>query len=98
LAYANLLDAWHVIVLAALLGVIQAADTPLRQAFLPDMVTAREDLPSAVALSAFMQQAGRLIGPTIAGLLVAASGEASCFLANGVTKLGVIAAVAALDV
>jgi MFS family permease len=98
LAYANLLDAWHVIVLAALLGIIQAADTPLRQTFLPEMVTAREDLPSAVALSAFMQQAGRLVGPTVAGLLVAASGEALCFAVNGITKLGVIAAVAVMKV
>ena len=98
LAYANLLEAWHVIVLAALLGIIQAADTPLRQTFLPEMVTAREDLPSAVALSAFMQQAGRLIGPTVAGLLVAASGEALCFAVNGITKLGVIAAVAVMKV
>jgi MFS family permease len=98
LAYADLLNAWHVILLATLLGVIQAADTPLRQAFLPEMVTAREDLPSAVALSAFMQQAGRLVGPTIAGLLMAVSSEALCFLANGVSKLGVIAAVAAMSV
>jgi MFS family permease len=98
LAYAELLNAWHVIVLAALLGIIQAADTPLRQTFLPEMIAAREDLPSAVALSAFMQQAGRLIGPTIAGLLMAASSEALCFLANGISKLGVIAAVAAMQV
>ena len=98
LAYFDLLNAWHVIVLAALLGLIQAADTPLRQAFLPEMVTARDDLPSAVALSAFMQQAGRLVGPTVAGALIALSGEALCFLANGVSKLGVIAAVAAMNV
>jgi MFS family permease len=98
LAYAGILNAWHVIVLAALLGIIHAADTPLRQTFLPEMVTAREDLPSAVALSAFMQQAGRLIGPTIAGLLMAVSSEALCFLANGISKLGVIAAVAAMQV
>ena len=98
LAYAELLDAWHVIGLAFLLGMIQAGDTPLRQTFLPEMVTARADLPSAVALSAFMQQAGRLIGPTVAGLLLAASSEALCFLVNAVSKLGVIAAVAAMQV
>jgi MFS family permease len=97
-AYADVLSAWHVIALATLLGIIQAADTPLRQAFLPDMVTARDDLPSAVALSAFMQQAGRLIGPTIAGLLMAVSGEALCFLVNAMSKLGVIAAVAAMRI
>jgi MFS family permease len=98
LAYADLLNAWHVIALATLLGIIQAADTPLRQTFLPEMVTARADLPSAVALSAFMQQAGRLIGPTIAGLLMAASSEALCFLVNALSKLGVIAAVAVMTI
>lgn len=98
LAYFDLLGPWHVIVLAALLGLIHAADTPLRQSFLPEMITAREDLPSAVALSAFMQQAGRLIGPTLAGLMVAASSEALCFLANAVTKLAVIVAVAKMQV
>jgi len=97
-AYFGLLGSWHVIVLAAILGLIQAADTPLRQAFLPEMVTARGDLPSAVALSAFMQQAGRLIGPTLAGLLIAASDEALCFLVNAASKLGVIAAVAVMQV
>ena len=59
LAYADLLNAWHVIALAGVIGMIQAADTPLRQTFLPEMVPSREDLPSAVAFSAFMQQAGR---------------------------------------
>jgi MFS family permease len=98
LSYFDLLGPWHVIVAALLLGLIHAADTPLRQSFLPEMVTAREDLPSAVALSAFMQQAGRLIGPTLAGLMVAASGEALCFVANALSKLGVIAAVAMMRV
>lgn len=93
LAYAELLNAWHVIALSALIGIIQATEIPLRQSFLPDMVPAREDLPSAVAFGAFMQQAGRLIGPTIAGILLATWSEALCFLLNGVSKLGVIVAV-----
>ncbi len=94
LAYADLLNAWHVIALAGMIGMIQAADTPLRQTFLPELVPAREDLPSAVAFGAFMQQAGRLIGPTIAGLLLAKWSEAACFLVNGISKIAVIAAVA----
>lgn len=96
LAYAELLDAWHVIALASVIGMIQAADTPLRQTFLPELVPAREDLPSAVAFGAFMQQSGRLIGPTIAGLLLAVWGEAACFLVNGISKLAVITAVAVM--
>jgi len=97
LTYAELLNVWHVIALAGVIGLIHAADTPLRQTFLPELVPAREDLPSAVAFGAFMQQSGRLIGPTIAGLLLAVWSEAACFLANGISKLAVIAAVAAMQ-
>jgi MFS family permease len=62
------------------------------------MVPAREDIPSAVALSALMQQAGRLVGPTIAGLLLVKWSEALCFLVNGASKLVVIWVVAAMAV
>lgn len=98
LAAADLLGVWHVILLAGVLGVIQAWDTPLRQSFVPEMVPAREDLPSAVAFGAFMQQCGRLVGPTIAGLLLIAWGESLCFLVNGLSKLAVIAAVFVIQV
>jgi MFS family permease len=98
LAYADLIGAWHVIGLATLLGVIQACDTPLRQTFLPELVPVRDDLPSAVALGAFMQQCGRLFGPAIAGLLLTVSNEALCFLVNAVSKLAVIAAVYVIKV
>lgn len=96
LAYAEVLSAWHVIVLATLMGLVQAMDTPLRQSFVPDMVPAREDIPSAVALGALMQQAGRLVGPTIAGLLLVYWSEALCFLVNAVSKLAVIWVVASM--
>lgn len=93
LAFADMLNAWHVIALAAVIGMIQAADTPLRQTFLPELVPAREDLPSAVAFGAFMQQSGRLIGPTIAGLILVRWSEAACFLVNAISKIAVITAV-----
>lgn len=96
LTWADMLDAWTVIALAAGIGIVQAADTPLRQTFLPEIVPAREDLPSAVAFGAFMQQSGRLIGPTIAGVLLAVWSEAACFLVNGISKLAVISAVAVM--
>ena len=98
LAAAGLLGVWHVIALAGLLGIIQAWDTPLRQSFLPEMVPAREDLPSAVAFGAFMQQCGRLLGPTIAGLLLTVWSESLCFLVNALSKLAVIAAVVVMQV
>ncbi len=93
LTYTHLVQVWHVIAMALLLGLVMAFDTPIRQAFLPQMVPSKADLPSAIAFNAFMQNAGRLIGPTIAGFLIAWAGEGFCFLLNGISKFAVIAAV-----
>ena len=93
LAYAGLVEVWHVIVMAALLGVVMAFDTPIRSSFTSEMVPSRQDLPSAIAFNAVMQNGGRMIGPTIAGLLLTISSEAFCFLANGISKLAVIASL-----
>jgi MFS family permease len=87
LAYLDIVQVWHVIVLAVLLGVVMAIDAPIRQSFLPDMVPDMQDLPSAVAFNSGMYNAARMIGPTIAGLLLAGTSEAFCFLVNGVTKI-----------
>jgi MFS family permease len=87
LTWLDVVQVWHVIVLALVLGVVIAIDAPIRQSFLPEMVPDRQDLPSAIAFNSGMYNAARMIGPTIAGLLLAATGEAFCFLVNGVTKL-----------
>lgn len=81
---------WHVVVLSALLGCINAIDMPARQAFTPEMV-GKEDLASAIALNSSVFNGARVIGPSIAGLLVAAVGTASAFTLNGVSFLAVIA-------
>src|SRR5207253_3453529 len=65
---------WHIFVLAALLGVVNAFDIPGRQAFLVDMV-GKEDLMNAIALNSSMFNGARIIGPAIAGILVAKIGE-----------------------
>lgn len=80
---------WHVFVLASCLGIVNAVDIPARQAFVMDMV-GREDLVNAIALNSSMVNGARVVGPSIAGLLVAAVGEGWCFLLNGVSYLGVI--------
>jgi MFS family permease len=80
---------WHVFVLAALLGVVNAFDIPGRQAFLVDMV-GKEDLMNAIALNSSMFNGARVIGPAIAGILVAKLGEGWCFFANGVSYIAVI--------
>jgi MFS family permease len=81
---------WPVVILATLLGIVQALETPVRSSFTPELVPVKADIPSAVAFSGGMQNAGRMIGPTIAGLLLALFSEAFCFLLNAVTKLWVI--------
>jgi MFS family permease len=81
---------WHVFVLAALLGVVNAFDIPARQAFMVDMV-GRDDLMNAIALNSSMVNGARVIGPAIAGAVVAAVGEGWCFLLNGVSYIAVIA-------
>ncbi len=80
---------WHVFVLSALLGVVNAFDIPARQAFIVDMV-GREDLINAIALNSSMFNASRVIGPAVAGILVATIGEGWCFFANGVSYVAVI--------
>ena len=80
---------WHVVVLASCLGVVNAFDIPARQAFLIDMV-GRGDLMNAIALNSSMFNGARIIGPAVAGILVASIGEGWCFFANSVSYIAVI--------
>jgi MFS family permease len=90
LVLTNRVHVWHIFVLAALLGVVNAFDIPGRQSFLVDMV-GKEDLMNAIALNSSMFNGARVIGPAIAGVLVARLGEGWCFFANGVSYIAVIA-------
>ncbi len=81
---------WQVVALATLLGCVNAFDIPARQTFLMDMV-GREHLMSAIAINSSMFNSARVIGPAIAGVLVAYIGEGWCFFANAVSYLAVIA-------
>ncbi len=83
------IQVWQIMVLAAALGVVNAFDIPARQAFLIDMV-GREDLLNAIALNSSMFNGARIIGPAIAGILVASIGEGWCFFANAVSYIAVI--------
>lgn len=80
---------WHVFTLASLLGLVNAFDIPARQSFMMEMV-GREDLTNAIALNSSMVNGARVVGPALAGLLVAAVGEGWCFFINGVSYLAVI--------
>jgi MFS family permease len=79
----------HIFVLAALLGVVNAFDIPARQSFLVEMV-GKEDLMNAIALNSSMFNGARIVGPAVAGILVAKIGEGWCFFANGVSYIAVI--------
>ena len=83
------IQVWQIMVLAAGLGVVNAFDIPARQAFLMDMV-GREDLMNAIALNSSMFNGARIIGPAVAGILVAWVGEGWCFFVNAVSYIAVI--------
>jgi MFS family permease len=88
---------WHVFALAACLGVVNAFDIPARQAFLVDMV-GRDDLMNAIALNSSMVNGARIVGPAVAGVMVAAVGEGWCFLINGISYTAVIAGLLMMNV
>ena len=85
----NRIQVWHIMVLAILLGLVNAFDIPVRQSFIAEMVD-REDLINAIALNSSMTNGARVIGPAIAGILVSVVGEGWCFLINGLSYLAVI--------
>lgn len=80
----------HILLLSALQGLINAFDMPSRQAFVVQMVEDRADLPNAIALNSSMVNAARLVGPSIAGIIIAVSGEGICFLLDGFSYLAVL--------
>jgi MFS family permease len=80
---------WHIVIFAFILGTVNAFDAPTRQAFVIEMV-GREDLQNAIGLNSANFQLSRIIGPTIAGILLAVVGPAWCFFLNGVSKSAVI--------
>ena len=84
---------WQVMVLATVLGLVNAFDTPIRQSFTVEMIERREDLGNAIALNSAMFNGARMVGPSIAGMLIALFGEGLCFLLNGLSYLAVIAAL-----
>jgi MFS family permease len=87
---------WHIVVLSVVLGVVNAFDMPTRQAFVMEMVEEKEDLANAIALNSSMVNSARLLGPSIAGVVIAAVGEGTCFLINGISYVPVIAALLAM--
>jgi MFS family permease len=92
LAYTKTVAVWHVMVLAFLLGSVNAFDMPARQAFVIDMV-GREDLMNCIALNSAMFNGARIAGPAIAAQVLVITGVAGCFFVNGLSYIAVIIAL-----
>ena len=90
LTWSGAIQIWHVYVTSFLFGAINAIDLPARQAFTVDMVEGKEDLTNAIGLNSAMFNMARVLGPALAGIVVAATGEGNAFLLNGATFLSVI--------
>jgi MFS family permease len=92
------IDVWQIVALMAFLGAVTGFDIPARQSFLLEMVGSREDLANAIALNSSMFNAARLIGPAIAGFAISIAGEGRVILINGVSYIGVLGALLAMDI
>jgi len=93
LVYSGSIQVWQIIFLSVVLGFINAFDMPSRQSFMVEMVEKKEDLGNAIALNSTMVNGARLLGPSIAGVMISLTGEATCFLINGLSYLVVIASL-----
>jgi len=92
LTLSHLIREWHLILIAFLVGVVNAFDVPIRQAFFVQMV-GKEDLPNAIALNSSIFNGARVVGPAIAGFAIVWFGEGWCFFLNGVSFIAVLVAL-----
>jgi MFS family permease len=92
LTLTHLIRVWHLIVIAFLVGIVNAFDVPIRQSFFVHMV-GKEDLPNAIALNSSIFNGARVVGPAIAGFAIVLLGEGWCFFLNGVSFVAVLVAL-----
>jgi MFS family permease len=97
LTFAEAIKVWELILVAFLVGIVNAFDVPIRQSFLSQMV-ARKHLPNAIALNSSIFNGARVVGPAVAGFALAWKGPAWCFLLNGISFLAVLAALLAMRI
>jgi MFS family permease len=93
LSLTGIIQIWQIVVLSIILGCINAFDVPSRHSFVIDMLEKKEDLGNAIALNSLMFNGARLIGPSIAGLILASAGEGVCFLLNAISFIFVVASL-----
>jgi MFS family permease len=98
LFFTGVIKIWQIILLSLLLGCINACDTPARQSFFIEMVEKKKYLANAIALNSSMVNAARLLGPSIAGMLIAFTNEGICFLINGISYIFVIVSLLSMKI
>jgi MFS family permease len=98
LFFTGVIKIWQIILLSLLLGCINACDTPARQSFFIEMVEKKKYLANAIALNSSMVNAARLLGPSIAGMLIAFTNEGICFLINGISYIFVIGSLLSMKI
>jgi MFS family permease len=89
---------WHIIILSTILGIVNVVDIPVRQSFVIQIIEKKEDFGNTIAMNSFMFNSARLIGPSIAGILISLVGEGVCFLLNGISYIAMILALLAMRV
>jgi len=98
LVLTEMVQIWHIISLSLFLGMINSFDMPTRQSFMVEMIGDKKDLGNAIALNSSMVNGARLLGPTAAGILIAAFGEGNCFLINAFSYLAVIVSLLSMKI
>ncbi|MFA6378886.1 MAG: MFS transporter [Candidatus Omnitrophota bacterium] len=98
LVLSNQIAIWHIVVLSIFLGIVNGFDMSIRQAFTIEMVDNKEDLSNAIALNSSIVNLARLIGPSIAGILIATVGEGLCFLVNALSYGPVVFCLLAMQI
>jgi MFS family permease len=96
LSFTGVIHIWHIIVLSIFQGFVIAFDSPARQAFVTEIVENKEDLGNAIALNSSIFNGARLVGPAMAGLVIASLGTSLCFLIDGISYIAVIAGLLAM--
>ncbi len=98
LSLSGVIQIWHIVVLSIALGCVNAFDVPSRHSFVIEMVEKKEHLGNAIALNSMMFNGARLIGPSIAGLILATAGEGICFLINAVSYIFVVISLLSMKI
>src|SRR5438067_11958180 len=98
LALGGWINIWQIIALTMFQGAVNAFDMPARQAFLVEMIEDRADLSNAIALNSSMVNGARLIGPWIAGAIIAVASDGYCFLIDGFSYLAVIVSLLLMSI